>query len=74
VIDVSSSDTSTHLYVTHGEIAEYAALSHCWGGSSPLITTASTLENRITSVKFDESSKTFKDAIDITRRLGIRYL
>ena len=74
VIDVGDLDIEARLYVTKGESAQYAALSHCWGSRIPVSTTAVTLEDRLKSIKFDASSKTFAEAVHVTRRLGIRYL
>jgi hypothetical protein len=75
VVDVGLSDTEeAHLYITGGEGADYVALSHCWGSGTPLVTTTVTLEDRQTVIQFNELSKTFKDAVNVTRRLGIRYL
>lgn len=54
----------------------YIALSHCWGtGTSlPLRTTKCTLEERKRKISFGDLSKSFKDAVIVTRSLGIRYL
>jgi hypothetical protein len=35
---------------------------------------ADMLEHRMMSIQSDISSKTFADAVQVTRRLGIRYL
>jgi len=35
-----------------GECAPYAALSHCWGGLSPLTTTLKTLEKHVEGISF----------------------
>jgi hypothetical protein len=53
---------------------EYTALSHCWGGNiTPLLTTT-TLATFGKSLPYDELPANFRDAITITRELGIRYL
>lgn len=74
VIDIGNSDAEARLYVTKGESAKYAALSHCWGSRIPVSTTAATLEDRLQSIQFDVSSRAFTEAVNVTRRLGIRYL
>jgi hypothetical protein len=75
VIEVGSCDEEMKLYVNESEkMAEYAALSHCWGGSHPIVLTKSTLKEKQERLVFDDSSKTFKEAVDVTRRLGIPYL
>ena len=58
----------------------YACLSHCWGPSprrpqsNILKTKRSTLEQFKIEVPWHELTKTFKDAIEICRRLNIDYL
>jgi hypothetical protein len=53
---------------------EYTSLSHCWGGNiTPLLTTT-TLAAFGMSLPYDELPANFRDAIAITRELGIRYL
>jgi Heterokaryon incompatibility protein (HET) len=78
VIDIgeSGSTSSCRLYEPKGEIAEYVTLSHCWGNdpSQILKTDASTLKDYTTCIVWESLSKTFQDAISITRRLGIRYI
>ena len=63
-----------YLYESQGEDANYIALSHCWGGKTPIKTTRSTLKNRKNQIQWCRLSKTFQDAVTITRRLGIEYL
>ncbi|KAM7206115.1 Heterokaryon incompatibility protein (HET) domain containing protein [Naviculisporaceae sp. PSN 640] len=75
VIQVGTTQAETKLRITRrGERGEYAALSHCWGGSDPITTTSATLEQRKSQLSFGPSSRTFGDAVDFTRRLGIPYL
>jgi hypothetical protein len=52
----------------------YIALSYCWGTSENFRTTTSTLTERIENIPWDGIPETIKDAILITRRLGVRYL
>lgn len=59
------------------ERGAYVALSHCWGdqNAKPLLrTTHSTLTSRQNGIEWTHLSKTFRDAITITRKLRIRYL
>ena len=85
---------------------QYAALSHCWGGSSqrltirgsisanarfaqvedsnerteasialkPLTTTIRNVEDRMRSISMNILPATFRDAVTITRNLGLRYI
>ena len=58
----------------------YACLSHCWGPSPRRIestilkTKKATLEKFKSEVPWEELTKTFRDAINICRRLNIDYL
>jgi hypothetical protein len=56
------------------EQGEYAALSHCWGSGHPQTLKKGNLSEMQDSLLLNEASKTFRDAIDVTRRLGISYL
>jgi len=58
------------------EDLSYATLSHCWGLSEPrpATTTCSNLSERSHNIPYAEMPLTFQDAIDITRKLGKRYL
>ena len=53
---------------------QYTTLSHCWGNSKPAITTKETLPERMSSISVSALPKTFREAIEITRHLGIEYL
>ncbi|KAJ5745420.1 hypothetical protein N7520_010602 [Penicillium odoratum] len=55
---------------------KYATLSHCWGGITseiPSLTTR-TYEEFLQRITIFNLPQTFKDAIQLTRRLEIRYL
>ncbi|KAK0622473.1 heterokaryon incompatibility protein-domain-containing protein [Immersiella caudata] len=52
----------------------YLALSHCWGPGLLPTTTKSTLPQRQTSIPLCKLPKSFRDAIQITRRLGYEYV
>jgi hypothetical protein len=53
---------------------KYAALSYCWGGKATVETTKSNLASHQIGIKKCLLPKTIFDAINATRRLGIRYL
>lgn len=55
---------------------EYTTLSHCWGnpGPRPLKTTNANLSAHMSQIRLAELPKTFRDAVNITRRLGQKYL
>jgi hypothetical protein len=62
------------LATTQNCFGKYMILSHCWGESQPLTTTSKTIRQRETNIAFDNLPKTFRDAVTVTRELGIRYL
>lgn len=55
---------------------EYLTLSHCWGPPEkrPVISTKANLQERMTRIKMEDLSNTFRDAVRITREIGERYL
>jgi hypothetical protein len=53
---------------------DYTALSHCWGKQQVITTTLATLSSRKEGIPWKELSKTFQDAICITRKLGYGYI
>ncbi|KAF9767635.1 hypothetical protein IL306_015182, partial [Fusarium sp. DS 682] len=55
-----------------GQELRYACLSHCWGTNVKIVkTTTRSVEQFKTAVPFNELPKTFRDAIDICRSIGI---
>jgi hypothetical protein len=58
-----------------GERIRYACLSHCWGGAVPLRTTSKILQAfQDTGIRWETPPQSFQDAIDMTERLGLRYI
>ena len=66
------------LIATAGKLASnerYTALSHCWGNPSLLTkTTSSNLEAHMDGIDLSDLPPNFKDAVIVTRSLGIQYL
>jgi hypothetical protein len=52
----------------------YLTLSHCWGRVVPKRLLKEDLGSMMASISYEELSKTFQDAILVTKRLGARYL
>lgn len=52
----------------------YATLSHCWGHHVPMRTTIKTKPQFEKDISEELLPRTYRDAIRITRSLGIRYL
>ncbi|KAI0855223.1 hypothetical protein F4860DRAFT_507647 [Xylaria cubensis] len=52
----------------------YVALSHCWGKTEILCTTNENITQLMESINFSSLPKTFRDAIQVTRGIGIEYI
>ncbi|KAF1844544.1 HET domain-containing protein [Cucurbitaria berberidis CBS 394.84] len=74
VVDVGLQDGIVKLLETNGAKAKYICLSHCWGLEQIITTTRSTLKERKKEIAWDDLSKTFQDAISLTRALGFDYI
>ncbi|KAF5697658.1 het-domain-containing protein [Fusarium mundagurra] len=76
-VDVGEPDGSTEprLAILNGCHARYTTLSHCWGKGQLLarLTTSSVLPLS-DAIRLDTLPRTYRDAISITRALGIRYI
>ena len=57
-----------------GQLNHYVALSHIWGKSITFLTTRDTFAAKKRGFNLHETPPTFRDAILVTRALGIRYL
>jgi hypothetical protein len=71
-VGVLDSDTKLHI-AKNEERAHYCALSHCWGGSSPLTTTKSNLIPHMAGLP-TPLPRTFGHSVAVARALGIEYL
>ena len=76
VIYIGRSDTTSDPYLleTDNEIGAWVALSHCWGQGTSFTTTTTNLLERKKGIPFTDFPATFRDAITISRRLGIEHL
>ncbi|KAK4115383.1 HET-domain-containing protein [Canariomyces notabilis] len=76
VLYVGSEHREPRLVEIHNEEAQYTALSHCWGGMQHihLTTTRQTLEDRRESIPLTTLPRTFRDAVLLTRMIGIEYI
>ncbi|KAF4427555.1 hypothetical protein CGGC5_v014487 [Colletotrichum fructicola Nara gc5] len=52
----------------------YIALSHCWGPSQPLRTLKMNIGLHQDGIDLSSMPQTFKDAVAVTRYLGMRYI
>lgn len=57
-------------------LPDFIALSHCWGQGEdqPLKTVKTTVELQQTGIEISSLSRTFHDAVAVSRRLGEQYL
>lgn len=78
VVDVGPQDGSIQpkLYCSKGRRAKWVALSHRWGDSTQKVlrTTRANLEQHQKAIHMYEMPKTFRDAVEVTRALGVIYL
>ncbi|KAI9458224.1 heterokaryon incompatibility protein-domain-containing protein [Boletus coccyginus] len=75
VLDVTPiGDSQIRLWVPDGKAAPYTALSYCWGGPQPFSTQKSTMEAYLRDIDLHKLPSTIRDAITVTRGLGLRYL
>ncbi|KAI0188027.1 heterokaryon incompatibility protein-domain-containing protein [Xylaria flabelliformis] len=52
----------------------YIALSHCWGHTLSIKTTKSNYESFKKSIEWSALPKTFQEAINVTKALGVRFI
>lgn len=74
VIEVYASDSTATLVESKGKYGRYVALSHAWGMSPRLTATRGTIEDLKKGIAISFLPKIFQYDIEITRRLGIKYL
>lgn len=53
---------------------KWAALSHCWGSRQPIQTTHKNLQKNKEGILLSLLPATFRDAVQVTRALGLDYL
>ncbi|KEF60352.1 uncharacterized protein A1O9_01912 [Exophiala aquamarina CBS 119918] len=77
LIDVSrtNSHDSVSLHIpSEGERGSYAALSYCWGEGDRPTLKVGTLKAFLQRVWIPDLPKTYTDAIEVIRALGLKYL
>ncbi|KAF2734550.1 HET-domain-containing protein, partial [Polyplosphaeria fusca] len=75
VIAVGNEAQNPFLYESFpGEIGVYATLSYCWGQTRTFTTVSSTISDRKQGFGPEELPQTCRDAVLVTRALGIRYV
>ncbi|EEU34250.1 uncharacterized protein NECHADRAFT_85535 [Fusarium vanettenii 77-13-4] len=79
VIDVGTlladaQNDKVRIFCSQGIRAKYVALSHSWGGEIEPVLKLDNLDKFQNSIPCSSLPATFRDAITITRNLGIQYL
>ncbi|KAE9370130.1 HET-domain-containing protein, partial [Stipitochalara longipes BDJ] len=76
LIEVGDTDMDLRLCETLGlpQESQYLTLSHSWGGKVFTTLTRRNFEEFLSHIPTDSLSKTFREAIVTTRRLGFKYL
>lgn len=75
VLEIQGPGTKIKLYSSHkGEMAPYVCLSHCWGKSQLIRTLLSNVNKHIEGIELNALPLTFQQAIQVTARLGLKYL
>lgn len=77
VLDLGLGFEQDHIKLCQSSLLEvepYVALSYCWGKSEPFTTVKANIESRKLSISIASLPSTLRDAVILTRRLGIRYI
>lgn len=75
VLDVRGGNAEmVKLYESRGENIPYVCLSHCWGKKQLITTRRSNLNDHKDGISTSALPPTFREAVMVTRRLGLKYL
>ncbi|RTE69011.1 hypothetical protein BHE90_016608, partial [Fusarium euwallaceae] len=82
LLDIGGQGAPSILRLVLGQTTsdgKYVALSHCWGKTEPgkvpsYCTTKKNIGDREKEFPISDLPATFRDAIEVTRQLGLRYL
>jgi hypothetical protein len=74
VIDVGGKSCHPKLVTTRGRQGTWVALSYCWGGNSSFVLNETTAKDLVRGVPLKNFPPTLRDAIIITRVLGVKFL
>lgn len=75
-LQIAQGESRIQLVESSGSRAPYNSLSYCWGQQKKkwLQTTRANLKQNMNSMSIRTLPKTYRDAITVTRNLGVRYL
>ncbi|KAH6670921.1 heterokaryon incompatibility protein-domain-containing protein, partial [Plectosphaerella plurivora] len=74
LLDLGQEDDFVRVYETHGDLKEWVALSHCWGGHQPLKLLKSNAAQLKERIDMADLPPTFRNTVDVCRKLSLRYL
>jgi hypothetical protein len=74
VIDVGDEHSDPRLVTSNGKIEPWVALSYCWGGDSQFVFNDRTMHDLQRGIPLNGFPATLRDAVVITRSLGIKYI
>lgn len=73
ILDISNN--KIFLSETSTKKGLYIALSHCWGNEEQIpVMKKNNIAERMKNIPFDSMPRSFQDAIQISRALGVQYL
>ena len=73
-MDINDQLQNTQLSGNSSNHRRYVALSYCWGKEPTLTTTQENLQSMRSGISMESLPHTIRDAVVITRKLGVRYL
>jgi hypothetical protein len=77
-VDLENKNQVQLVQIKHDKAVDtrYLALSHCWGLNMPAsaLTKVATLPERLRVINMSDLPLTFRDAITISRQLGVPYV
>jgi hypothetical protein len=73
LLEIDPESDAVHLTTTTEE-AKFALLSYCWGGNQRTKTMKHNLARYEKGISVDTLPRTIRDAIDVTRSIGLRHL
>lgn len=74
LLSVGTTETDEIKLVSVEHPVTYAALSYCWGGSARFETTAANKTSHMRAIEMSSLPRTFRDAIAVTRCLGMKHI
>jgi hypothetical protein len=71
---VPGQDADVRIVESNGARDSYVCLSYCWGGTIDIRLTKARYEDYTSNIAWDTLPQGYRDAIHLTRKLGVRYI